>query len=259
MTTETQVPTIAETQNPATEPTETPEVVTPEATDDAGLKPDSTEQPTKTAEQLEVERLRRALTKRDRTQGKMHSELEQLRAQLARTQATPTPEETPEPAADIAAVVHREALTLAQQIAEHKEFTAKCNTVAEQGKKAFSDFSDALNTLIEEAGPLVDPKTGFKTVLGEQILEADAPAALIHHLGKNPELAAELDGLTPGRLARRLERIERELSEQAKPKTSSAPKPLEPIKAASSDAKDPSAMTDAEFAAWRRRQIAQRR
>ena len=221
-----------------------PDVVQQDATDGA-------EKPTeaKTPEQLEVERLRRALTKRDRTQGKMHGELEQLRREREQWQAKQNdtePEKT-----DLRAVVEREALTLAEQIAERKEFDAKCNKVAESGKKEFKDFGDALDTLIEEAGPLVTSKG--PTPLGDAILDSDNPAKLIHYLGKHPEIAAELEGLSTARIGRKLALIEQEMS--TKPKPSAAPKPLEPVsgRATPTLAYSPT-MSDKDYAKWREAQ-----
>jgi hypothetical protein len=234
-------------ETPIGEEVTTPELVTPDATEGA----EKPTEPAKTPEQIEVERLRRALTKRDRTQGKMHGELEQLRRereQWQTRQPVQEPTETQDKP-DLRAVVEREAMTLAERIAERRDFDAKCNSVASAGKKDFPDFNDALNALIEEAGPIV-ADNGVPTALGEQILEADAPAKLIHYLGKHPEIAAELDGLSPGRMARKLALIEQQMD--AKPKTSAAPKPLEPVsgKATASIGYSPT-MTDAQYAKWR--------
>lgn len=218
------VETPAETSNDAEE-SATPEVAQPEtATDGADKKPAEP-----TPEQLELSRMRRALAKRDRTMSAMHIEREQLRQQLAerqpaQKQAEPVQENPAEPRR----VDEREVLTIAERIASQREFDAKYNSVADAGKSAFKDFPDALNALIEEAGPLVT-KDG-PTALGELILEADAPHKLIEYLGKRPELAATLDGLRPAQLARKLVAIEEQMT--AKPKTSNAPKPLEPTKGA---------------------------
>ena len=255
----TQVATSTETQN-AVEDAPKTELAQPEVTD--GASKTEPAEPAKTPEQIEIERLKRelahkerALTKRDRTQGKLHQEREQLAAELERLRQQPAqdPSETRDAKPDLRPVIEREAMTLAERIAEQREFNAKCNSVAETGKKEFKDFPDALNALIEEAGPLVTPN-GTPTPLGEQILEAEAPAKLIHWLGKNPEIAAELDGLTPGRIARKLALIEQEMS--AKPKTSGAPKPLEPVRAAASSNDLNDDLSTDEWLKRRRKQLA---
>lgn len=215
---------LTETSTPETvEDAPKPEVVQQDATD--GAEKPAVE--AKTPDQIELERLRRALTKRDRTQGKMHGELEQYRARIAALEAR-QPAQDSEAKPDLEEVIEREAMTRAEQIAERREFDAKCNKVAESGKKEFKDFSDALDTLIEEAGPLVTSKGS--TPLGDAVLDSEDPAKLIYYLGKHPEIAAELDGLTTARMGRKLALIEQEMS--AKPKTSGAPKPLEPVNGA---------------------------
>jgi hypothetical protein len=83
------------------------------------------------------------------------------------------------------------------------------------------------------------------------VMEAEAPAAVLHYLGTNPDLAADLADLSPTQLARRLDRIEREMADAGKASVSSAPRPLTPVKASGSATKDPSQMTDAEYRAWR--------
>jgi hypothetical protein len=238
------IETPAEIENDAEEPKGT------EATDSA-VKTES--EPAKTPEQLEIERLKkeishkeRSLTKRDRTQGKLYSENEQLRARLealeARQPADDEPKSTPT-REQLQEAIRREAKALAAL----EKFNDRCDDIAETGKREFKDFPDALKALIEEAGPLVTPDGA--TPLGDLILDSDEPAKLIHYLGKNPEIAAELDGLTPGRMARKLASIE--LAMEAKPKTSAAPKPLEPVTGKASPPKGyHKDMTDAEYAAW---------
>jgi hypothetical protein len=247
--------TATEVENVVADPAET-EVAAPKVTEATEEKPS---EPSKTQEQIEIERLRRALTKRDRTQGRMHAELEQLRTERARwaerqpVQPQPTQEPSePNQQTDLRAVVEREAMTLAERIAEQKTFDAKCNSVAAAGNKEFPDFSEALTTLIEEAGPIVGT-TGAATPLGEAILDSDSPQQLIHYLGKHPEIAAELDGLSTARIGRTLALIEQEM--KAKPKTSTAPKPIEPVVGrATGDLVYSPEMTDAQWLKWRKAQ-----
>jgi hypothetical protein len=248
MSTNELIETPAEIENDAEEATEeaAPEV----ATEGAKETP-----PEKTPEQIEIERLRRALTKRDRTQGRMHQELQQRDAELARfrqAQPAPQPADAAPKEPDLAKVVEREALTLAERIASQREFDANCNRVAAEGKKEFSDFSDSLNALIEEAGPIVGPD-GSPTPLGDVLLSTDAPAKLIQYLGKHPEIAAELDGLSTARLGLKLAAIQHEMA--AKPKVSAAPKPIEPVsgKSGAPIGYSPE-MTDAQYRKWREAQ-----
>jgi hypothetical protein len=60
-------------------------------------------------------------------------------------------------------------------------------------------------------------------------------------------------------LAKRLATIERELGDKSKPKTSNAPKPLEPVKATSSDSDLGPGLSDAEWLKRREAQLKERR
>jgi len=72
-------------------------------------------------------------------------------------------------------------------------------------------------------------------VTEKAILESDDAAALLHHLGTNPDLAAELNGLSPAQLGRRIERFEAQMKAKPQPKpVSKAPEPARPISASRS-------------------------
>jgi hypothetical protein len=68
--------------------------------------------------------------------------------------------------------------------------------------------------------------------VAEAILDSDDPAALLHHLGTNADLAADLVGLTPTQVARRIAKLEIELKQPKEPKQSTAPKPITPVRSA---------------------------
>lgn len=131
-------------------------------------------------------------------------------------------------------------IALADVIARVRETTAKANQIAKVGSEKFQNFGEAVRTLNEEAGPLFNQR-GLPTALGEAVFESEDPAALLHHLGSNPEVAAELHGLTPVQLARRIARIEAQMAEPPKPKVSQAPKAIKPLTASRPSAGEPSA------------------
>jgi hypothetical protein len=225
---------------------ENTEVATPEPTADGGQEPGSEDaKAEKTPEQRELERLRRQLTKRDRTQGKLHQELQQARERLSQF-------ETPEPRDQQRAV---DPVVLAREIALVEKVTEKSNQIAKEGSKRFPDFMEAVAAITEELGPLFDQR-GRPAPAMEAILDSDKPADLLHFLGKNPDLASELEGLTPAQMGRRIARLETQMVEQAKPKTSAAPKPLEPVRGGASDNELRSDLSTEE---WMRRREAQLR
>lgn len=200
----------------------------------------------KTAEQKELERLRRQLTKRDRTQGKLHQELQaerQAREAAERRAQAQTQREAPqdEPQRGDAAAIDPDELERfiderAKHITRVQQLNAKADSIYEQGASKFPSFAADLRAVAEEV-PLFD-KSG-PTPLMEAILGSGAPsaaAALLHHLGTNPEIAASLEGLTATEITWRLADIKSDMKEAAKPKTSSAPAPLKPVTAAAAPA-----------------------
>ncbi len=153
--------------------------------------------------------------------------------------------------------VETRAEARAREIADLAAVNKRCNEIAELGTKENKEFIKSFKTLTDEIGHPFDAK-GKPTPIMAAILDADEAHKLIIHLSENPELAEELLDLTPSKQIRRIAQIERDMNESAKPKPSSAPKPVNPVSGGSSASKDPSAMTDAEFNAWRRADIAKR-
>lgn len=244
MTTETtQAATTTEALNNALDTTETLEVVEPGSTDAEGNA--SEEKPEKTAEQIELARLRRKATKSDRVNGRLHQENEALREASRQTQESG--EDKPE----------KDVRALAREIAAVERVAEKANVIAKDGNKRFADFGEALTTLREEAGDLFD-KRGLPTPIGEAILEAEDPAALIRFLGTNDDLAAELQGLTPTALGRKIARFEAQMNAEPKPKpVSKASDPITPIRGTSNaTVKAPEQMSQAEYEAHRKKQKA---
>jgi len=100
-------------------------------------------------------------------------------------------------------------------------------------------------------------------VIAQAIIDSDVPAKVMAHLTANPDEVDRIAALSPARQAAEIGKLEAKLSttkETVKEvKVSKAPAPIEPIGNKGSSTKDPQDMTDSEFAAWRKRQIAQRR
>jgi hypothetical protein len=240
MNTETIVSPVAETQNPAPEIAEqTTEVAIPETPEEAPELTDA-ERHAKTVKAME-----RRLNRKHAQAAQAEERARMLEERLARLE---TPATKDEPAVDENAIREK-----AREIARLERITEQSNEVYSKGKQKFTDFDDAIKAVIAETGPLIDSK-GFPTAIGQVVLESDNPHVLLHHLGNNPDLAADLADLTPTQVARRIARIEAEMT--AKPKTSAAPKPLGTVK--------PAAVTndlssDLDTAEWMRRREKQLR
>lgn len=170
--------------------------------------------------------------------------LAQLERELAETKAAKEEDGTakPKPADDPVEI----AKTL-RVIEKTAEATAK--VLKEAGSK-YRDFDSAVAELIEEIGPQID-KIGRPTALMEAVLDSDKAGDVLYHLGKNPELAAELAGLSASKLGRRIALIETELAAAAKPKPSAAAKPLSPAKPSAAPVVDETKLTDAQWRAAR--------
>ena len=115
----------------------------------------------------------------------------------------------------------------AREILHAESLNKRAAEVLSAGKKV-SGFSEALESLREEI-PFIG-RDQRPTAFFEALLDSDNPAKLIHHLGTNPEEAAEFEGLSPSAIGRRLERLETRLKQEGTVKTSKTPAPIEPIK-----------------------------
>lgn len=237
-----------ETQNVA--PVEATEIPSTEPAENVEVAPQEPEQqdPPKDEADKTVKRLERRINQKhaqaaaaEERARLIEAQLQEARQKLSQYE-TPEQPQTPQP----------DPFKLAEVIATVRETNNKANRIAEEGKKRFPDFMQVLPEVAQEAGPLFDQQRGgLPTALGEAILEAEDPAALLHHLGKNPDLAAELRGLSPVQVARKVARIEADLSKPPEPKQSNAPKPVTPVRAAQSSNDDLSASLPIEE--WMRR------
>lgn len=142
----------------------------------------------------------------------------------------------------------------ASEVATVREAAAKANKVFEAGTKEFGGdaFKSSVAVVQEEAGPLYQ-RNGMPTALGEAITDSDNPAALLHHLGQNPEIAEELKGLSAAQLGRRIARIEASMTTNKEPKASNAPKPLAPVKGGGATG-DPSPSSP-DYMAWKLKKL----
>jgi DNA anti-recombination protein RmuC len=234
------VSTVAETKNQSTEPIEANE-----ATADAGQKPETVEVNEKDPE---VKRLQRELRKAQRINSRLYQESESLRSQAGKTEEPKATDDKADP------------VQMARLIAKVERFAETSNKLVEEGTSKYGQkYMDSLRELHKEVGDFVN-RDGTPTQFMEAVLEvSDKPSELLKYLGDNPDISEELANLSPYKLAKKLDRIEREMADDPKSKISSAPKPIEPVKSGGKAKKDPSDMTFDEFTAWRLEHGARRR
>jgi hypothetical protein len=89
------------------------------------------------------------------------------------------------------------------------------------------------------------------------IQESDIGPKIAYYLASNPDEADEIADLTGIAAVRAIGRLEAKLSVKGS-NTTKTPAPIKPVGNNSSVTKDPAKMSDAEFAKWRKSQIAQR-
>lgn len=215
---------VAETQNPAPEvpANETPEVAEPESNQPEGNdEPDPRDKTVKSLTRR-VDRVTAARYQAEARAQQAEQEREALRQRLAQYEQPQEQPTGPDP------------IVLAKEIAKIERVTERANSIAKDGAARFENFKPALQTIAREAGPLFD-QIGRPSPLFDAIRDADDPAAVLHHIGSDPDLAAEFADLTPAQMGRRVARIEAELSKPKEPPKSAAPKPIAPVKATGAD------------------------
>ena len=249
MTTETQVAPDA-TQSQAPDAAQNPAAAqdsTGSETQEAQAESTETEQAEeKDPKEVELSRLRRQLTKAQRNNGRLSQQAQTLEQQLQQFQQNPQERQEPQPRE----VVLSLAQQMAQQMREQETLQASVKKVMSEGQK-LAGFDEACNTVNEE---IAFYENGRPTAFLDAVMDSDAPAKLLHYLGSNPDLAAELADLKPAQLGRRIERIEAQMNAKPAGKpVSNAPAPAKPIGASRSQG-SPENMSQAEYEAFRKSQ-----
>jgi hypothetical protein len=205
--------------------------------DDAASKEDGEQgdaRPPKTAEQRELETLRRQRARQERVNARLWAENEAMR-QRGQQAASPAPadpqseERVQVTRRDFEAAATARGQQLAQQMTAETRLAERCNSLLDVGTKMDPKFDQAVVNVGAEL-PLFD-RGGQPTPALEEILDSPQAAKLILHLNENPDVAAELADLSPRQLTRRLIAIEAGLAKPAR-EVSTAPRPLEPERAA---------------------------
>lgn len=241
-----------------------------EGTEQADPKPEG-EQPKKekTPEEREIARLRRRvdnLTRRyyQATQSQQGANTAHgPREQTAAQQADDEPVQLSR--AELKRLIDQEAKKLAPTITQAQaEIERRAATVEKLATTWGLEKFDAYAAELDDAFGGLEDAQGRPKPATDAIFEADQPHLLIEYLA-DPENAAEAEAI--GRMSavqagRAIAKLEDKLAArqaEAKPQPSKAPAPLESDRGRGTADPDPSRMTDAEFAAWRRKQIAARR
>lgn len=137
----------------------------------------------------------------------------------------------------------RQAKEAAERIKQEQqmELQQTWTSQVEDGRSRYADF-DAValgNAPINDA-------------MAEVIVESEMGADVAYFLGKNPDVAHAMAGGSKLEIARAIGRIEAQLENAPKPKTTTtAPEPATPVKGGAGAGKSPEKMTPDEYRAWR--------
>lgn len=128
----------------------------------------------------------------------------------------------------------------AAELVAANEFNRRCDETYEAGAKAHPDFDSALKSF-QLLG-------GLPPALIEAAQEAGDAHEILYQLGKNPDEAARILGLSPVRMAAAVAKL---ATAQPTPRPiSSAPAPIKPIDGKARGEPDPEKMSMAEWVAW---------
>jgi hypothetical protein len=148
----------------------------------------------------------------------------------------------------------------AKAVMEQERKAIEQQTRTQTFKQREAEFAASVE---DYADKVYDPSLPLSATVVELIAESDIGPKVAYHLAEHPDIARSLYGMTPTQAAREFGKLEARLTAPAVPRkaVSTAPPPPPKIQATEAEPaeKDPSKMTDAEFAKWRARQIAQRR
>lgn len=111
---------------------------------------------------------------------------------------------------------------------ETERFNAACNQTFEKGVETIPDFVEARDTLVNALGDEIQRRPEFL----QAITELDNGHHVFYELGKNPEEAERILGLSPIKMAMELAKMSDKVSKPAPKPISKAPAPVMPVKGA---------------------------
>ena len=157
-----------------------------------------------------------------------------------------------------------QARAVVQQELQQRDWQSQQMTRVQTFESREAEFAKAHPDYHERV--VQDSTLPITPAMREVLFDSPNGPEVAYWLAQNRENAAQIARLPPHQAALELGRIEgrlaaiKEVKSRPVPVVSSAPPPPPQIEASDAGVeKDPSQMTDAEFAKWRKRQIAQRR
>ena len=141
----------------------------------------------------------------------------------------------------------REQESMAQK--QQRDAAESAHRVKERLSEGADEFPDFEEVALADHVPITP-------AMAQAIVASDMPAKVAYYLGSHLDEAKRIADLPPEKQFREIVKLESKVSETPTP--TRTPPPIQPSQGRATVDKDPSKMTDKEFAAWRKRQIAQR-
>lgn len=217
MNLETTVVTDTPTQNPVSEVTDTPDIVTPEA---EGQTPPEVAKVELSDAEKEVKALKRRIDRMTQQKYQLSAENETLRRPAEQPSPTPDPYTPDQLDAYVNTEANRRAATIAKDQAQGQKLQGVEAALRKSAGPAYNDFYEDLAS----AGPAAG-------VFLNTVMEMDDAAKLLSHYVTDRDALDKILQMSPiqqavhmGRLAAKLD------ADKQAPKRSSAPTPLSPIK-----------------------------
>lgn len=201
---------------------------------------------------------------------RLQAELDVARKQAPQSEAKPQPPSSGEPKADqfksYEEYLEARAEWKAEQRVEKRLGELRDNAQRQAGQAEQEKLqtqwekrvSEALTTYDDFEEVALSPEVPISEPMMAAILRSPKGADVAYHLGKNHDLAAQIAALDPIGAAIRIGELAASLTRPTPKKTTGAPPPISPVGGRATTSNDPSQMSDAEFAKWRREQIRRR-
>lgn len=234
---------------------ETPaEAATEEAADEGQERNEKGQFKPKLQERIDEITRQRHEAQREAAYWRGIAETREAKAQPAEADAEPKPEAFEDYGAYVRALAKFEAKAivkaeLGQQKTQAQE-EAKATTWQQRVEAVKAEIPDYDAVMSASTAPM-------SPAMAEAIKDSDIGPKVLHHLAKNPEIAAKLSRLEPVAAIREIGRIEASLSVKAEappaPKRiTSAPTPPTPVGSGRSTVGDPGKMSQADYMEWRK-------
>jgi hypothetical protein len=211
--------------------------------------------------QERVNEITRARREAERERDALRHELEQARANQPAPQAqsadVPKLEDFQFDLGKWGRAVADHARNAARQEFQSREVQHTQQQVFRAYAERAQEYSKTAPTFNDDVAAL-DRVVNYHPAVVDAIASSEYGPQVTHYLSQHLDEADRLARLPPHLAAVQIGRLEAQVSAPKPKPVTNAPNPVPTVGGGSHSSKDPDRMSDAEFSAWRRRQIAQR-